>query len=76
MLREAAYLGVPAYGLLASEVGAVDRYLEAIGRVVLISSSRDVSKIELRRLDTWSPLASNPTLVNELADLFVSPPLA
>ena len=74
MLREAAYLGVPAYSLLASKTGAVDRYLEQIGRVILISSSQDVSKIKLGRLDAWSPLASNPRLVDDLADLVLSPP--
>jgi uncharacterized protein len=73
MLREAAYLGVPAYSLLASEIGAVDQHLESIGRVVLISSRQDVSKIEPRRLASWSPLAGNPGLVDDLAQLFVSP---
>jgi predicted glycosyltransferase len=74
MLREAAYLGVPAYSLLASEIGAVDRYLERIGRAVLISASRDLGEIQVRRLDGWSPLAGNPTLVDEIADLLVSSP--
>ena len=74
MLREAAYLGVPAYSLLASELGAVDRHLEAIGRAVLISSRRDLCKIKLQRLEGWSPLFSNPNLVDELADLLVRRP--
>jgi uncharacterized protein len=71
MLREAAYLGIPAYSLLASDLGGVDRYLEAIGRATLISSPDDVSKIALGRLDGWSPLAGNPDLVDELADLLL-----
>ena len=28
MLREAAYLGIPAYSILQSRIGQVDRYLE------------------------------------------------
>ena len=71
MLREAAFLGVPAYSLLASDLGEVDRHLEAIGRAVLISSRQDLSKIRLERLEAWSPISSNPDLVDELADLLV-----
>ena len=40
MLREAGYLGIPAFGILRSHVGGVDRYLEDIGRVTLIRSSQ------------------------------------
>jgi uncharacterized protein len=73
MLREAAYLGIPAYSLLASEIGAVDRYLESIGRAVLISTSRDVAEIKLRPLDEWAPLAGNPNLADEVAEMLLSP---
>ena len=31
MLREAAYLGVPAYSIFKSRIGGVDRYLASIG---------------------------------------------
>lgn len=74
MLREAAYLGVPAYSLLASELGDVDRYLEKVGRAVLISSEQDLRKIKLKPLQRWSPLRSNPQLVDQLADLLVRVP--
>ena len=37
MLREAAYLGVPAYSLFQGSPGGVDRHLEAIGRLVLLT---------------------------------------
>jgi predicted glycosyltransferase len=39
MLREAAYLGVPAYSIFKSRIGGVDRYLASIGRVQLIQST-------------------------------------
>ena len=41
MLREAAYLGIPAYSILQSEIGAVDRWLERIGRAKLIARPQD-----------------------------------
>ena len=73
MLREAAYLGIPAYSLFASELGAVDRHLAAIGRAVLISSAADLDEIRLSPTRRFAPLASNPTLAGELADLLLSP---
>jgi uncharacterized protein len=36
MLREAAYLGVPAFSILRSGIGQVDRYLESLGRLVVL----------------------------------------
>ena len=37
MLREAAYLGIPAISIFQSEVGSVDRALEAEGRLVHVT---------------------------------------
>jgi hypothetical protein len=45
MLREAAYLGIPAYSIFRSEVGAVDRYLEATGRLHLLERAADLDPI-------------------------------
>jgi predicted glycosyltransferase len=69
MLREAAYLGVPAYSILKSRIGGVDRYLASLGRVELIGSPDELSKIELKRAPTLSPLNRNPDLLEELAGL-------
>lgn len=69
MLREAAYLGVPAYSILQSPIGGVDRHLASIGRVELISSTDELSKIELAKAPTLSPLNSNPDLLDELAEM-------
>jgi predicted glycosyltransferase len=50
MNREAAALGVPVYSIFRGKIGAVDRYLSAAGRLVLVESVGDVqSKILLRR---------------------------
>jgi predicted glycosyltransferase len=50
MIREAAALDVPAYSIFGGEKGAVDRYLEESGRLILISQIDDVrSKIILKK---------------------------
>ncbi len=56
MLREAAYLGVPAYSIFRSRLGAVDRYLASIGRLSLLTSASDFSRIRLTQSRTISPL--------------------
>jgi len=46
MNREAAALGVPVYSIFRGEIGAVDKYLTEMGRLVLIEQIEDVrSKI-------------------------------
>jgi len=42
MNREAAALGVPVYSVFRGRIGAVDRYLSARGRLVLLENRRDV----------------------------------
>jgi predicted glycosyltransferase len=72
MLREAAYLGVPAYSILRSAIGGVDRRLESLARLQVISDARDFGRIELRKRGPLEPLRSNPDLRSELAALVVS----
>jgi uncharacterized protein len=69
MLREAAYLGLPAYSILKSRIGAVDRHLASIGRVRLIRSAEEFSTITLRKAPPLAPLRSNPPLLDELAEI-------
>ena len=45
MLREAAYLGIPAYSIFRSQLGAVDRYLQAAGRLQLVEHPADLDPI-------------------------------
>jgi uncharacterized protein len=71
MLREAAYLGLPAYSLFGSELGAVDRHLAAIGRAVLVSSPDQLAGIRLEHSAGFTPLAENPELASELASLLL-----
>jgi predicted glycosyltransferase len=50
MNREAAALGVPVYSIFRGKIGAVDRYLQQVGRLTLIESVEDVKeKIVLKR---------------------------
>lgn len=68
MLREAAYLGIPAFSILRSEIGQVDRYLESIGRLTILESADDFARAALApaRLD---PLPSRtPDLVATITD--------
>ena len=69
MLREAAYLGLPAFSILKSPIGGVDRYLASIGRVGLIDSPNELSSIELRKAQGISPLPGNPGLLDELVEI-------
>lgn len=43
MNREAAALGVPVYSIFRGPIGAVDRYLAASGRLVLLESQADLT---------------------------------
>jgi uncharacterized protein len=50
MNREAAALGVPVYSIFRGHIGAVDRYLAATGRLVLLESVEDVrTKLVVKR---------------------------
>lgn len=68
MLREAAYLGVPAYSLFQGAAGGVDRHLAALGRLVLLSDPSDFDRIELAKAGPLRPLKANPRLVDEIAE--------
>jgi predicted glycosyltransferase len=69
MLREAAYLGVPAYSIFQSEIGAVDRWLERLGRAKLIGHQDELHEIDLRRRGPLRRLDSNPELLDQLAGI-------
>jgi predicted glycosyltransferase len=70
MLREAAYLGLPAYSIFRSEIGQVDRHLESLGRLTVLESPDELPAFRPRygKLD---PLPADPALVGRLADTIV-----
>jgi uncharacterized protein len=66
MLREAAYLGVPAYTIFRGTPGAVDRHLESLGRLRVIAGPDDLRDLAFERGARQPVLASNPHLLDEL----------
>jgi predicted glycosyltransferase len=71
MLREAAYLGIPAYSLFQGELGGVDRHLVELGRLRLLTGPEDFEQIALTKASPPTPLATNPRLVDEVAQRVV-----
>ncbi len=67
MLREAAYLGVPAFSLFAGRLGAVDDYLRRTGRLQVLRSATELEAITAPR-DAPSPFPRNERVIDELAD--------
>lgn len=49
MNREAAALGVPVYSIFRGKTGAVDRYLETQGRLVLLRGPEDLAGIRVEK---------------------------
>jgi len=71
MLREAAYLGIPAYSIFQSRIGGVDLRLEELGRATLVRTEDELGLIELRKRGPLVPLESNPNLLDELVEAVV-----
>jgi predicted glycosyltransferase len=73
MNREAAALGVPVYSIFRGQIGAVDRYLEADGRLTLLKSIADVrSKIDIRKRNKKPHIqkVESPALDSIMATLY------
>jgi hypothetical protein len=70
MLREAAYLGLPAYSIFRSEIGQVDRHLESLGRLTILESP-DVLPVFTPRDGKLDPLPADPALVGNLVGTIV-----
>jgi predicted glycosyltransferase len=65
MLREAAYLGVPAVSLFRSAIGAVDRHLASIGRLHFVASAADFRAVPLEQ---HGLLESNRSLAGDVVE--------
>ena len=60
MNREAAALNVPVYSIFRGRIGAVDRYLAATGRMVLIENTDDVqNRIRLEKRSRSASAGAN-----------------
>jgi predicted glycosyltransferase len=71
MLREAAYLGVPAYSIFRSRIGAVDQYLASIDRLSILRSAADFPNIDLWTREASGPLRQNPRTADAIRDLIM-----
>jgi predicted glycosyltransferase len=69
MLREAAFLGIPAYSIFRSRIGAVDRYLASVGRLSIITSRRDFSNIPLRPRPSLTPLRDGRAALEQVVEM-------
>lgn len=71
MLREAAFLGVPAYSIFRSRIGAVDEHLASLGRLAILESARDFPRLELRKSDSISPLRQGPAVIDAVVEMIL-----
>ena len=74
MNREAAALGVPVYSIFRGKIGAVDRYLAANGRLVLLQRVEDIGAkivLERRARSRRNFLAGSPAL-RSISDTIIS----
>jgi uncharacterized protein len=77
MNREAAALGVPVYSIFRGPVGAIDRWLQEQGRLLLIQSCDEVRhriRLERRRKEAVraNPKPALGTLVKHLAQILLA----
>jgi len=74
MNREAAALGVPVYSTFRGKIGAVDRYLNDRGRLVLLEGVQDLqTKLRIVRRETFlSPQNANDGALKSIVDQVVA----
>jgi predicted glycosyltransferase len=72
MNREAAALGVPVYSIFRGTIGEIDRYLVEKGRLILIESIHDLTKITIskRSIPSQKLVTSNDSL-NSIVDQII-----
>jgi predicted glycosyltransferase len=46
MLREAAYLGIPAIGIFGGPTGSVDAHLASLGAIRLVSDATEIAHVD------------------------------
>jgi uncharacterized protein len=71
MLREAAYLGVPAYSIFRSRIGAVDRHLASAGRLCMLRSPADFHRIELTARGSLRPLRVEAPVADDVSRMII-----
>jgi len=73
MNREAAALGVPVYSIFRGKQAAVDRYLAASGRLILLENPNDVKTIRLvHRNPSLKPTFSRASVLARIVENIAS----
>ena len=70
MNREAGVLGVPAYTIFKGKIGAADRSLIDMGRIIPIKSKEDFGKIVIKKAKRQTPLV-NPDVRKRLVNIIL-----
>ncbi len=68
MIREAAYLGIPAVSTFQGSPGDVDRYLASTGRLTSVTDHTDLDRLDLAALERREPLDSNVRARDDVLD--------
>jgi len=73
MIREAAALGVPAYSIFGSEIGSVDRYLESIGKLIILNDKENIyRKIDIVKREKILPKdIGNKRVLDEIVNKII-----
>ena len=66
MLREAAFIGIPAYSIFRSAIGEVDRSLERSGRIAFLENLHDFSKVVFSKRQRDLVLENSTTIVDNI----------
>lgn len=75
MLREAAYLGKPAFSVFGGALGAVDAYLERTGRLTVLRSEQELDRVT-ESTPPPPPFPRRPEVLGELVDAVLARALA
>jgi predicted glycosyltransferase len=68
MLREAAYLGIPAIGVFQGKIGSVDAHLAEIGAIRLVSDAAELSGVDWRAKTADRVVPHHPELVAQITE--------
>lgn len=72
MLREAAYLGIPAYSIFQSKIGAVDNYLASQGKLTIINDVDNFPKIEfVKKRNFHCPNNNGKAVLKTITDIII-----
>jgi predicted glycosyltransferase len=71
MLREAAYMGVPAYSIFQGDLGGVDRHLVETGRVHAVNAPEALDGIAGARSQRQPPMRADPALLGQIVAMIL-----